>query len=154
VTSVDLHRLFHTLGAGTIEDVRVQRDKGFGFVRYSLHTEAALAIQMGNARILCGKPIKCLWGSKPTAPGTSSAPLPPPAAAHMPGFSAADLAAYEQHMAMSKYGGAQVMGMMHPRGQHALKQVAMGMGVAAAGQAIYDGGYQNVATTQQLMYYQ
>ncbi|PPS15664.1 hypothetical protein GOBAR_AA04908 [Gossypium barbadense] len=58
VTSVDLHRLFHTLGAGTIEDVRVQRDKGFGFVRYSLHTEAALAIQMGNARILCGKPIK------------------------------------------------------------------------------------------------
>ncbi|KAB2077204.1 hypothetical protein ERO13_A06G078500v2 [Gossypium hirsutum] len=60
VTSVDLHRLFHTLGAGTIEDVRVQRDKGFGFVRYSLHTEAALAIQMGNARILCGKPIKDL----------------------------------------------------------------------------------------------
>ncbi|XP_040951737.1 oligouridylate-binding protein 1 isoform X2 [Gossypium hirsutum] len=118
VTSVDLHRLFHTLGAGTIEDVRVQRDKGFGFVRYSLHTEAALAIQMGNARILCGKPIKCSWGSKPTAPGTSSAPLPPPAAAHMPGFSAADLAAYERHMAMSKYGGAQVMGMMHPQGQH------------------------------------
>ncbi|TYI22293.1 hypothetical protein ES332_A06G093200v1 [Gossypium tomentosum] len=154
VTSVDLHRLFHTLGAGTIEDVRVQRDKGFGFVRYSLHTEAALAIQMGNARILCGKPIKCSWGSKPTAPGTSSAPLPPPAAAHMPGFSAADLAAYERHMAMSKCGGAQVMSMMHPQGQHALKQAAMGMGVAAAGQAIYDGGYQNVATTQQLMYYQ
>ncbi|KAG8491417.1 hypothetical protein CXB51_014653 [Gossypium anomalum] len=154
VTSVDLHRLFHTLGAGIIEDVRVQRDKGFGFVRYSLHTEAALAIQMGNARILCGKPIKCSWGSKPTAPGTSSAPLPPLAAAHMPGFSAADLAAYERHMAMSKYGGAQVMSMMHPQGQHALKQAAMGMGVAAAGRAIYDGGYQNIATTQQLMYYQ
>ncbi|PPS15665.1 hypothetical protein GOBAR_AA04909 [Gossypium barbadense] len=81
--------------------------------------------------------VQCSWGSKPTAPGTSSAPLPPPAAAHMPGFSAADLAAYERHMAMSKYGGAQVMSMMHPQGQ-----------------AIYDGGYQNVATTQQLMYYQ
>eukprot|EP00261_Vitis_vinifera_P037417 XP_019078660.1 PREDICTED: oligouridylate-binding protein 1 isoform X3 [Vitis vinifera] len=58
VTSVDLHRHFHALGAGAIEDVRVQRDKGFGFVRYSTHAEAALAIQMGNARILCGKPIK------------------------------------------------------------------------------------------------
>lgn len=58
VTSVDLHRHFHALGAGTIEDVRVQRDKGFGFVRYSTHGEAALAIQMGNARILCGKAIK------------------------------------------------------------------------------------------------
>jgi RNA recognition motif-containing protein len=46
------------LGAGTIEDVRVQRDKGFGFVRYSTHAEAALAIQMGNARIMYGKPIK------------------------------------------------------------------------------------------------
>lgn len=58
VTSVDLHRHFHSLGAGVIEDVRVQRDKGFGFVRYSTHGEAALAIQMGNARLLCGKPIK------------------------------------------------------------------------------------------------
>lgn len=58
VTSTDLHRHFHSLGAGVIEDVRVQRDKGFGFVRYSTHGEAALAIQMGNARLLCGKPIK------------------------------------------------------------------------------------------------
>lgn len=58
VTSVDLHCHFHALGAGIIEDVRVQRDKGFGFVRYSTHTEASLAIQMGNARILSGKPIK------------------------------------------------------------------------------------------------
>lgn len=61
VTSVDLHRHFHALGAGTIEDVRVQRDKGFGFVRYSTHAEAALAIQVGNARILSGKPVKVWW---------------------------------------------------------------------------------------------
>ncbi|KAK2645065.1 hypothetical protein Ddye_020260 [Dipteronia dyeriana] len=148
VTSVDLHRLFHALGAGAIEDVRVQRDKGFGFVRYNTHAEAALAIQIGNARILSGKPIKCSWGSKPTPPGTSSTPLPPPAAAHMPGFSATDLAAYERQMALSK------MALMHPQGQHALKQVGMGMGGAGASQAIYDGGYQNVATTQQLIYYQ
>ncbi|XP_058001894.1 oligouridylate-binding protein 1 isoform X1 [Hevea brasiliensis] len=87
VTSVDLHKHFHALGVGTIEDVWVQRDKGFGFVRYSTHTEAALAIQMGNARILCGNPIKCSWDSKPTPPGTSSTPLPPPAVAHMPGLS-------------------------------------------------------------------
>ncbi|RVW43987.1 Oligouridylate-binding protein 1 [Vitis vinifera] len=125
VTLVDLHRHFHALGAGAIEDVRVQRDKGFGFVRYSTHAEAALAIQMGNARILCGKPIKCSWGSKPTPAGTSSTPLPPPAAPHMPGISAADFAAYERQMALSKMGGAQ--GLMHPQAQHALKQTAMGM---------------------------
>lgn len=50
VTQLDLHRYFHALGAGVIEEVRVQRDKGFGFVRYNTHPEAALAIQMGNSQ--------------------------------------------------------------------------------------------------------
>lgn len=70
----------------------------------------------------------------------------------MPGFSAAELAAYERQIALSKMAGMQ--GLMHPQAQHMLKQAAMGMGAAGTSQAIYDGGYQNVATTQQLMYYQ
>ncbi|XP_027334259.1 oligouridylate-binding protein 1B-like isoform X2 [Abrus precatorius] len=148
VTQLDLHRHFHALGAGVIEEVRVQRDKGFGFVRYSSHAEAALAIQMGNAQsLLCGKQIKCSWGSKPTPPGTASNPLPPPAAASLPGLSATDLLAYERQLAMSKMGG--VHALMHPQGQHPLKQAAIG-----ASQAIYDGGFQNVAAAQQMMYYQ
>ncbi|KAF2323583.1 hypothetical protein GH714_036219 [Hevea brasiliensis] len=153
VTQLDLHRHFHSLGAGVIEEVRVQRDKGFGFVRYSTHAEAALAIQMGNTQsILCGKQVKCSWGSKPTPPGTNSNPLPPPAAAPLPGLSAADLLTYERQLAMGKMGG--VHALMHPQGQHPLKQAAMGMGAAGASQAIYDGGFQNVAAAQQLMYYQ
>ncbi|CAI0470771.1 unnamed protein product [Linum tenue] len=152
-TQLDLHRHFHSLGAGVIEEVRVQRDKGFGFVRYSTHAEAALAIQMGNTQsLLCGKPIKCSWGSKPTPPGTSSNPLPPPAAVPMPGLTATDLLAYERQLAMSKMGG--VHALMHPHGQHhPLKQAGMGMS-AGASQAIYDGGFQSVAAAQQLMYYQ
>ncbi|KAL2338804.1 hypothetical protein Fmac_013250 [Flemingia macrophylla] len=150
VTSVDLHHHFHSLGAGTIEDVRVQRDKGFGFVRYTTHAEAALAIQMGNARILFGKPIKCSWGSKPTPPGTASTPLPPPTSASVPGFSLAGLAAYERQMALSKMGGAHAA-LMHQQGQHALKQAAVGMAAPGAG---YDARFQNVATNQHLMYYQ
>ncbi|XP_031092759.1 oligouridylate-binding protein 1B-like [Ipomoea triloba] len=155
VTQLDLHRHFHTLGAGAIEEVRVQRDKGFGFVRYSTHAEAALAIQMGNSpSLLCGKQIKCSWGSKPTPPGTASNPLPPPAPAPLPGLSATDLLAYERQLAMSKMGG--VHALMHPQGQHPMKQVSMGMGAAGASQAaaIYDGGFQSVAAAQQLMYYQ
>ena len=58
VTQAELHRQFHALGAGMIEDVRVQRDKGFGFVRYRSHEEAAYAIQMANGRVVCGKSIK------------------------------------------------------------------------------------------------
>ncbi|KAF5743802.1 Nucleolysin TIAR [Tripterygium wilfordii] len=151
VTQLDLHRHFHAIGAGVIEEVRVQRDKGFGFVRYSTHAEAGLAIQMGNTQsILWGKPIKCSWGSMPTPPGTSSNPLPPPAAAPMPGISATDLLAYEQQLAMRKMVG--VHAPMHPKGQHPLKQAAMGMS-GGASQAIYDGGYQSVAAAQQLMYY-
>ncbi|KAK4427417.1 Oligouridylate-binding protein 1B [Sesamum alatum] len=151
VTQVDLHRHFHALGAGSIEEVRVQRDKGFGFVRYSTHAEAAMAISMGNTQsFLCGKQIKCSWGNKPTPTGTSSNPLPPPAPAALPGLSAADLLAYERQLAMSKMSG--VHALMHPQGQHALK-ASMGMG-AGASQAIYDGGFQNVAAAQQLMYYQ
>ncbi|KAJ6809568.1 oligouridylate-binding protein 1-like [Iris pallida] len=49
---VDLDRHFHNLGAGAIEEVRIQREKGFGFVRYNNQSEASLAIQVGNARIL------------------------------------------------------------------------------------------------------
>ncbi|KAB1670394.1 hypothetical protein ES319_1Z170900v1 [Gossypium barbadense] len=153
VTQLELHRHFHALGAGVIEEVRVQRDKSFGFVRYSTHAGAALAIQMGNTQsFLCGKQIKCSWGSKPTPPGTSSNPLPPPAAAPLPGLSAIDLLAYERQLAMSKMGG--VHALMHPQGQHPLKQAAIGVGAAGASQAIYDGGFQNVAAAQQLLYYQ
>ncbi|GFY97222.1 oligouridylate binding protein 1B [Actinidia rufa] len=152
VTQLDLHRHFHALGAGVIEDVRIQRDKGFGFVRYSSHNEAALAIQMGNTQsLLCGKQIKCSWGSKPTPPGTSSNPLPPPAAAPLPGLPGTDLLSYERQLAMSKMGGVHML--MHPQGQHPLKQATMGMGAAGASQAIYDGGFQNIAAAQQLMYY-
>lgn len=54
-------------------------------------------------------------------------------------------------MALSKMAGMQAL--MHPQSQHMLKQAAMGMGAAGASQAIYDGGFPSVATTQQLMYY-
>ncbi|KAE8689888.1 Oligouridylate-binding protein 1A [Hibiscus syriacus] len=128
-------------------------EASFGFVRYSTHAEAALAIQLGNAHsFLCGKQIKCSWGSKPTPPGTASNPLPPPAATPLPGLSATDLLAYERQLAMNKMGG--VHALMHPQGQHPLKQAAMAVGAAGASQAIYDGGFQNVAAAQQPMYYQ
>uniref|UniRef100_A0A2P2MF79 RRM domain-containing protein n=2 Tax=Rhizophora mucronata TaxID=61149 RepID=A0A2P2MF79_RHIMU len=150
VTQLDLHRHFHALGAGVIEEVRVQRDKGFGFVRYSTHAEAALAIQIGNVQsLLCGKQIKCFWGSKPTPPGTSSNPLPPPAAAPLPGI-AAHILDYERQLTMSKMGDVHTL--MHPQSQRPLKQAAMGIG--GASQAMYDGGLQNVTAAQQLMYYQ
>ncbi|KAJ0895749.1 putative RNA recognition motif domain, nucleotide-binding alpha-beta plait domain superfamily [Helianthus annuus] len=142
VTQLELHRHFHSLGAGVIEEVRVQRDKCFGFVRYNNHTEAALAIQMGNTQsILYGKQIKQAHTSR-----NKLKPLPPPVPAPM--LSAADMLAYERQLAMNK------MALMHPQAQHPLKQATMDMAAAGASQAIYDGGFQSVAAAQQLMYYQ
>ncbi|KAI0498881.1 hypothetical protein KFK09_019779 [Dendrobium nobile] len=146
VTQVDLHRLFHTLGAGQIEEVRIQREKGFGFIRYSNHSEASLAIQVANGRILGGKPIKCSWGSKPTPPGTVSKPLPAPSAAPFTTLSAADLLSYERALALSKMGVGQAL----MPGQ--AKQAGLPLG-AGASQAIYDGGFQNLAAAQHLMYF-
>ncbi|KAL2229169.1 UNVERIFIED_CONTAM: Oligouridylate-binding protein 1 [Sesamum indicum] len=84
---------------------------------------------------------ECSWGSKPTPPGTSSAPLPPPAAAHMPGLSAADLAAYGRQLALSKLGAQP---LIYPQGQR----------LGTATQAIYDGGFSSITTSQPPMYYQ
>ncbi|KAL5198850.1 hypothetical protein ABZP36_002362 [Zizania latifolia] len=149
VTQDVLHRLFHALGAGAIEEVRIQLGKGFGFVRYSSHAEATLAIQTGNGRILGGKPIKCSWGNKPTPPGTTSAPLPPPAA---PGITAADLLEYQRAIALSKIASAQAL-MQAQAQQHLEQEIGMGAG---ASQAMYDGSsFPNVGVSQQqqLMYY-
>ncbi|KAL6635213.1 hypothetical protein ACP70R_027884 [Stipagrostis hirtigluma subsp. patula] len=97
---------FHALDAGAIEEVRVQNGKGFGFVRYSNHAEAALAVQVGNGRIVCGKPIKCSWGNKQTPPGATSTPLTPPAAS---GVGDADIIAYGRAMALSRMASNQAL---------------------------------------------
>ncbi|CAI9297539.1 unnamed protein product [Lactuca saligna] len=132
VTSGDLHCHFHALGAGVIEDVRIQRDKGFGFIRYTSHAEAARAIQLGNARYLYGKPLKCSWGSKPTPPGSSSTPLPPP----MVAGNMMNVTSYERQMTIGKMAGL------------------MQMGGGASNGAVYDGGYPGIGATQAPMYYQ
>ncbi|KAJ8628835.1 hypothetical protein MRB53_022158 [Persea americana] len=153
VTQAELHRQFHALGAGVIEEVRVQRDKGFGFVRYHAHDEAARAIQMANGRIVCGKSMKCSWGSKPTPPGTASNPLPPPVPPFQvlpnsgpnQGYSAAELLAYQRQLALNQAAGSGLPGqaLLHMAGQQgfsaaAAAQAAVGMN-SGGSQAMYDG---------------
>jgi nucleolysin TIA-1/TIAR len=47
---------------GTVEEIRIQREKGFAFVRYNSHDSAARAIAYLNGRILGSKPIRVSWG--------------------------------------------------------------------------------------------
>jgi len=161
VTQAELHCQFHALGAGVIEEVRVQRDKGFGFVRYNTHEEAASAIQMANGRIIRGKPLKCSWGSKPTPPGTASNPLPLPTqpyqilptASMNQGYSPAELLAYQRQLALSQAAASGLSGqaLVQMTGQHGLAAGSMGLS-SGGSQTIYDG-YPNNSSGQQLMYY-
>ncbi|MCO5564256.1 hypothetical protein L7F22_017914 [Adiantum nelumboides] len=65
VSQEELHAFFTGLGVGVIEDVCMARKRGFGFVRFSTHEEAALAIQAVDGQILRDRVVKCDWGMKP-----------------------------------------------------------------------------------------
>jgi len=53
---------------GTVEEIKLQTDKGFAFVRYQTHEQAAKAIVGATGRVVGMRPIKCSWG-KERAPG-------------------------------------------------------------------------------------
>ncbi|XP_028781228.1 oligouridylate-binding protein 1 [Neltuma alba] len=161
VTQNELHYQFHALGAGVIEEVRVQRDKGFGFVRYNTHEEAELAIQMANGRVLRGKAMKCSWGNKPTPPGTASNPLPPPTQPYQilpttgmnQGYSPTELLAYQRQLALSQaaVSGLSGQALVHMTGQHGLAAASIGLS-SGGSQAMYDA-YSGNASRQHLLFY-
>jgi len=65
---------------GTIEEIRIQREKGFAFVRYNTHDSAARSIIGLNGRVLGSKAIKVSWGKEATqqaATGANAAAMPP-----------------------------------------------------------------------------
>jgi RNA recognition motif-containing protein len=52
---------------GTITDIRVFADKGYAFVKFVRHEEAACAIWQCNGTELAGSVIKCSWGREDPA---------------------------------------------------------------------------------------
>ena len=61
-TEESLRQIFHSYG--TIEEVRIQKDKSFGFVRYQTHDQATRAIISASGTVLCNRTIKCSWGKE------------------------------------------------------------------------------------------
>lgn len=51
-------------GFGVIEEVRIQKDKGFGFVKFQNHDQATRAIFTVNGTILGSRPVRCSWGKE------------------------------------------------------------------------------------------
>lgn len=82
--------------------------------------------------------LQCSWGSKPTPPGSSTNPLPPPVIRQLPGISAMGLAMYERQVALARMTGMQTL-MQH-----------QGQRIGVASQVLYDGG---IASPQPPVYY-
>mmetsp|Transcript_24153 Transcript_24153/g.75801 ORF Transcript_24153/g.75801 Transcript_24153/m.75801 type:complete len:272 (+) Transcript_24153:962-1777(+) len=60
VTEGELRGRFEPVGP--VLEVRLQRDKGFGFVIYHRHSDAVRAIVELSGQLLGGKAVKCAWG--------------------------------------------------------------------------------------------
>jgi len=60
---------------GLLEEIKLQADKGFAFVRYQTHEQAAKAIVGTHGRVIGnGRPIRCSWGKERAGP--SGVPMP------------------------------------------------------------------------------
>lgn len=53
---------------GTIQDIRVFKDKGYAFIRFAMKDSAAHAIETVNNTEINGQLIKCFWGKENGGP--------------------------------------------------------------------------------------
>ncbi|KAJ3071690.1 hypothetical protein HDU98_004949 [Podochytrium sp. JEL0797] len=61
-TDLDVMPLF--LQFGTVCEIRLQVDKGFGFIKLDTHENAATAILSLNGYVLFNRQLKCSWGKE------------------------------------------------------------------------------------------
>jgi len=60
---------------GPIEEVRIQKDKGFAFVKFANHDQATRAIIAVHGSVIGTRPVKCSWGKERNG-ATPSLPTP------------------------------------------------------------------------------
>jgi nucleolysin TIA-1/TIAR len=75
-TQADLIPLFQTVGY--LQEVRMQADRGFAFIKLDTHEHASQAITQLQGQLIHGRPIKCSWGKD--RDGAGAAPMSPAAA--------------------------------------------------------------------------
>lgn len=88
---------------GYVEEVRVQGDKGFAFVRFQTHESAARAIVATHGRVLSTRAVKCSWGKERNSNIPPSSP-PPTFSYPYPTY----------NMYNSQYGGAPIQYSQYP----------------------------------------
>ncbi|XP_036367567.1 nucleolysin TIAR isoform X1 [Octopus sinensis] len=59
---------------GVIHEIRVFKDKGYAFIRFSSKESAAQAICGVHGNVIADQPVKCSWGKESNDPNQSSQP--------------------------------------------------------------------------------
>jgi len=72
VTETLLHSFFDDYGE--IDEVRMQKEKGYAFIKYKSHDDAARAIAAVHGRFIGARAVKCAWGKERTNTGTVVTP--------------------------------------------------------------------------------
>ncbi|KAI9337155.1 putative polyadenylated RNA protein [Zopfochytrium polystomum] len=73
-TQQDLMQLFSQFGV--IVEVKIQAEKGYGFVKFQSHENAAVAICSLNGTVVHGRSLKCSWGRDRAPDGYAMPPQP------------------------------------------------------------------------------
>eukprot|EP00741_Cyanophora_paradoxa_P007676 tig00001181_g7425.t1 len=78
VSEQNIRSVFSENGFNDIQDIRIQADKGFAFVKMRDHERAARAIVAIHGRTIAGRSARCSWGKEKLGPATfpSGPPLP------------------------------------------------------------------------------
>lgn len=62
ITEDVMHKHFGQFGA--IQDIRIFKDKGFAFIKFTTKEAATLAIEKTHNTDIAGYPVKCFWGKE------------------------------------------------------------------------------------------
>eukprot|EP00741_Cyanophora_paradoxa_P007684 tig00001181_g7433.t1 len=80
VSEQNIRSVFSENGFNDIQDIRIQADKGFAFVKMGDHERAARAIVAIHGRTIAGRSARCSWGKEKLGPATFPSGPPPPGA--------------------------------------------------------------------------
>ncbi|GJJ09427.1 hypothetical protein Clacol_003649 [Clathrus columnatus] len=87
-TQADLIPLFQSIGY--LQEIRMQSDRGFAFVKLDTHENAAMAIVQLQGQLVHGRPIKCSWGKDRADGGVApqpGGPMSPASPTAVPAYS-------------------------------------------------------------------
>ncbi|KAH7640880.1 uncharacterized protein LOC124496035 isoform X1 [Dermatophagoides farinae] len=132
---------------GTIQEIRVFKDKGYAFIKFTCKEAATNAIVIMNNQEILGQTVKCSWGKESNDNNTSMTMMGMSATNSTNLNAAAVAAAVQANLAAA----AASTPLIYPYGHHHQQQLSYWYQPTAfqAAAAIHGGHPQTISATQQ-----